>query len=37
MLPEQIKNFREMVTLKDGTYVLLRPMVAEDEKCLLEF
>jgi RimJ/RimL family protein N-acetyltransferase len=37
MLPEQIKNFREMVTLKDGTYVLLRPMVADDEKCLLEF
>lgn len=37
MLPEQIKNFREMVTLKDGTYVLLRPMVAGDEKCLLEF
>ena len=37
MLPEQIKHFREMVTLKDGTYVLLRPMVADDEKCLLEF
>jgi RimJ/RimL family protein N-acetyltransferase len=37
MLPEQIKNFREMVTLKDGTYVLLRPMVGDDEKCLLEF
>jgi L-amino acid N-acyltransferase YncA len=30
MLPEQIKNLREMVTLKDGTYVLLRPMVKED-------
>jgi len=37
MLAEQIKNFREMVTLKDGTYVLLRPMKSEDEKCLLEF
>lgn len=37
MLPEQIKNFREMVTLKDGTYVLLRPMNGDDEKCLLEF
>ncbi|MFZ5884756.1 MAG: GNAT family N-acetyltransferase [Chloroflexota bacterium] len=37
MLPEQIKNFREMVTLKDGTYVLLRPMTTEDEKCLQEF
>lgn len=37
MLPEQIKNFREMVTLKDGTYVLLRPMNGEDEEHLLEF
>lgn len=37
MLPEQIKNFREMVTLKDGTYVLLRPMNEEDEKHLQEF
>jgi RimJ/RimL family protein N-acetyltransferase len=37
MLPEQIKNFREMVTLKDGTYILLRPMNSEDEKLLLEF
>jgi len=37
MLPEQIKNFREMVTLKDGTYVLLRPMNGDDEKPLLEF
>jgi len=37
MLPEQVKNFREMITLKDGTYVLLRPMVPEDEGCLLEF
>ena len=37
MLPEQIKNFREMVTLKDGTYVLLRPMNSEDQKILLEF
>ena len=37
MLPEQIKNFREMVTLRDGTYVLLRPMVADDEARLREF
>jgi L-amino acid N-acyltransferase YncA len=37
MLPEQIKNFREMVTLKDGDYVLLRPMVRDDESRLLEF
>jgi RimJ/RimL family protein N-acetyltransferase len=37
MLPEQIKSFREMITLKDGTYVLLRPMVADDEHRLMEF
>jgi RimJ/RimL family protein N-acetyltransferase len=37
MLPEQIKNFREMITLKDGTYVLLRPMLKEDEARLMEF
>ena len=37
MLPEQIKNFREMITLKDGTYVLLRPMLKEDETRLMEF
>ena len=37
MLPEQIKNFREMVTLKDKAYVLLRPMVREDESRLIEF
>lgn len=37
MLPEQIKNFREMITLKDGAYVLLRPMIAEDKQRLMEF
>jgi len=37
MLPEQIKIFREMVTLKDGTYVLLRPMNMDDENILNEF
>lgn len=37
MLPEQIKNFREMATLKDGAYVLLRPLVADDEPRLMEF
>ena len=37
MLPEQIKNFREMATLKDGAYILIRPMVAEDEPRLMEF
>jgi L-amino acid N-acyltransferase YncA len=37
MLPEQIKNFREMITLKDGAYVLLRPMIADDKQKLMEF
>lgn len=37
MLPEQIKNFREMATLKDGAYILLRPLVPEDQGRLLEF
>lgn len=36
MLPDQIKNFREMVTLKDGVHVLLRPMVKEDRSHLDE-
>ena len=37
MLPEQIKNFREMATLKDGAYILIRPMVTEDKPRLMEF
>jgi L-amino acid N-acyltransferase YncA len=37
MLPEQIKNFREMATLKDGAYILIRPMVADDQARLMEF
>jgi len=37
MLPEQIKNHREVVTLKDGAYVLLRAMAAEDKKALHTF
>jgi RimJ/RimL family protein N-acetyltransferase len=37
MLPEQVKNYREMVTLKDGVYILLRPMQSDDEARLLEF
>ncbi len=37
MLPEQIKNFREMITLKDGAYILLRPMIADDKQRLMEF
>jgi L-amino acid N-acyltransferase YncA len=36
MLPDQVKTFREMVTLKDGVYVLLRPMVKEDRPHLDE-
>jgi len=36
MLPEEIKNYREFVTLKDGANILLRPMVAEDEAALME-
>jgi L-amino acid N-acyltransferase YncA len=36
MLPEQIKNFREVVTLRDGVYVLIRPIVKEDCKHLEE-
>lgn len=37
MLPDQIKNFREMTTLKDGAYILLRPMNAEDQQRLMEY
>ena len=37
MFPEQIKNFREMVTLKDGTYILLRPMTQDDYDILVEY
>jgi L-amino acid N-acyltransferase YncA len=36
MLPEQIKNFREVVTLRDGVYVLIRPIIKEDSKHLEE-
>lgn len=35
MLPEQIKNFREMATLKDGAYILLRPLVIDDRQRLM--
>lgn len=37
MLPDQIKNFRDMTTLKDGAYILLRPMNEGDYQRLLEF
>ncbi|HLA96854.1 MAG TPA: GNAT family N-acetyltransferase [Anaerolineales bacterium] len=35
MLPDQLKKFRDIVTLKDGVNVLLRPMTPEDEEQLL--
>ncbi len=37
MLPEHVKSFREMITLKDGAYILLRPMVAKDLHRLTDF
>lgn len=36
MLPEQIMNYRNVVTLRDGAQVLLRVMTPEDEKGLEE-
>jgi L-amino acid N-acyltransferase YncA len=36
MLPDHIKTFREMVTLKDGVHILVRPMVKEDRPHLDE-
>ncbi|MBN1304654.1 MAG: GNAT family N-acetyltransferase [Anaerolineales bacterium] len=36
MLQEQIKNYREMVTLKDGTYILLRAMTPPDKDGLID-
>ncbi|MBN2389046.1 MAG: GNAT family N-acetyltransferase [Anaerolineales bacterium] len=35
-MPEQLKNHREVVTLKDGTYVLIRPMTTDDYERLME-
>lgn len=37
MLPDQIKNFRDMTTLKDGAYILLRPMNGGDYQHLMDF
>lgn len=37
MLPEQIRNHREVVTLKDGAYVLLRALTPEDRQKLHDF
>jgi RimJ/RimL family protein N-acetyltransferase len=36
MMPAQLKNFREIVTVADGTRILLRPMVKEDQQLLPE-
>lgn len=36
MLTEQIKNFRDIVVLKDGTSILLRPMTPDDKQGLIE-
>ncbi|MGW8251627.1 MAG: N-acetyltransferase family protein, partial [Anaerolineales bacterium] len=36
MLPEQTKNFRELITLKDGVSVLVRPMTPDDKQRLIE-
>ena len=36
MLPDQIKNFREVITLRDGVNILLRPLDKEDGKHLEE-
>jgi L-amino acid N-acyltransferase YncA len=37
MLPVEVKTHRDVVTLKDGVRVLLRPMVAEDYDQLFRF
>jgi RimJ/RimL family protein N-acetyltransferase len=36
MLSEQIRNYRDIITLKDGVSVLLRPMVPEDCQGLVD-
>lgn len=36
MMPEHLKNYRNIVTLKDGANVFFRPMVPEDQQGLLE-
>ena len=37
MLAKEIETHRDVVTLKDGVRVLLRPMVREDRQHLIEF
>ncbi|MBI4770181.1 MAG: GNAT family N-acetyltransferase [Chloroflexi bacterium] len=36
MTPEQVKIYRNLVTLKDGAQVLLRPMLADDAEALIQ-
>ena len=36
MLADNLKTYRNLITLKDGARVLLRPLVAEDRKLLID-
>jgi acetyltransferase len=36
MLADYLKTYRNLITLKDGARVLLRPLVAEDRKLLID-
>ena len=36
MLADYLKTYRNLITLKDGARVLLRPLVAEDRKMLID-
>jgi L-amino acid N-acyltransferase YncA len=36
MLPEHLKNFREIVTITDGARILLRPMTKDDQSLLTD-
>ncbi|MFQ5421592.1 MAG: GNAT family N-acetyltransferase, partial [Anaerolineae bacterium] len=36
MLEKQIITYRQIVTLKDGVHVLLRPMTPDDEQALID-
>jgi len=35
-MPEQLKNFREIVTIADGARILLRPLTNEDQSLLTD-
>ena len=37
MLVKEIESHRDVVTLKDGVRVLLRPMLREDRQHLIDF